>query len=320
MKKMIVVLLIVLLIGVAIAAVGFIIACNAAGELDEKSASFDYYAGDNIIVDCTTSDVIVSVGGEGDKLKINYYENKTIKAEVVKNGNDISFIVDKKSNFFIWNAFSKKTAVTVTLPKNFDGNATLKTNTGKIVFDADGITVGKLEAVISTGEMSLNSVTVSDSASIKSATGKISVNNMFVANTLTAGATTGSMDINGVTVGGDLSLNLTTGNVTVAGGKVGGHVSATVTTGKINVEADVKKAVLNSTTGNIDFSLKNCVDVSIKATTGDVSGKIFGLLSEYTVFTSTTTGKSNLGTHTGSVEGKIFKAETTTGDIEVEFV
>lgn len=318
MKKMVIILLIVLLIGVIIAAVGFAVAYNAAAELDEKSASFDYNDGDNIIVDCTKNDVIVSVGDDIGSVKIKYFENKTIKTTASKIGKDISFIVDKKGNFFIWNAFCKKTAVTVTLPKNFCGDVTLKTTTGKIDFDASGITVRKLETVIATGETALNSVTASDAA-VKSTTGKITVNSLTVENNLAVSATTGNAAVNGVTVGGDFSLDFTTGGVKVTNAKIGGKILANATTGKIDVEATAKKAEFTSTTGDVNFKLTECDDIFVKATTGDVSGKIYGLLADYTIFTSTTTGKSNVSAQLGKVEGKVFRAETTTGDIVIEF-
>ncbi len=99
-----------------------------------------------------------------------------------------------------------------------------------------------------------------------------------------------------------------------------GDLVAKTTTGDITVSLSnlsLKNLDVQTTTGDLKFSIMSATDISVKATTGDIVGYIYGSEEDFSIDYSVSTGESNLKKRTGGWKSAYFKV--TTGDIFVYF-
>ncbi|MBR0189557.1 MAG: DUF4097 family beta strand repeat protein [Clostridia bacterium] len=130
-----------------------------------------------------------------------------------------------------------------------------------------------------------------------------------------------------------LTINVSTGDITVTGVKSVGDVQVNVSTGRTEIknvtcknfitDGSTGKVVLNNviatekftikrSTGDIKFQDCDAGEISVKTSTGDVTGL---LLSEKVFITDTSTGKIDVPK---SKSGGICEITTSTGDIEIK--
>ncbi len=74
----------------------------------------------------------------------------------------------------------------------------------------------------------------------------------------------------------------------------------------------------DSTTGSIRVVALDANVISLKATTGDVSGSVKGSIADYTITSDTSTGDNSLPKYNESGDRHL-SVKTSTGDIEIRF-
>ena len=132
-------------------------------------------------------------------------------------------------------------------------------------------------------------------------------------NSLTINVSTGDITVTGVKSVGDVQVNVSTGRTEINGVTCKNFISDGSTGNVVlnNVIA-TEKFTIKRSTGDIKFQDCDAGEISVKTSTGDVTGS---LLSEKVFITDTSTGKVNVPK---STSGGRCEITTSTGDIEIE--
>ena len=199
--------------------------------------------------------------------------------------------------------------VTVCLPEAAYASLAVENATGDVTL-ADGFTFGTAEIKTSTAH-TVCYANVTDRLKIHASTGSISVENVTVG-ALDLSVSTGSVTVASVTCAGDANIRVSTG---------GTHLSSFTcknlitegSTGNIllwDVTADGKFSIERST-GYIRFEGCDAAEISVKTSTGDVTGR---LLSAKIFDAKSDTGKVDVP---DTKEGGPCKIRTGTGKIRI---
>lgn len=316
MKKLIIILCIIIGIGLTIGIVGVIVsAVNGGSNMEEVNKTETYSAGENLKISTYTDDIKVSVG-DGEEIQFVYYESAKHKAEIKRENGEISFEVRRKLLNFDWFGKNKRT-ITVILPKSFSGSLGINVSTGFIEADLSGVTVNNFSSNATTGDTKITNVTTVGNAEFHCSTGRIKASTINAGGSLDIKCTTGGIETENATVGGNLVAEGTTGSIKLLDVKAKAMVIKE-TTGDATLNVDCNDLNVKSSTGKINFTVKNADKITVKCTTGDVKGLIYGDITEFDIYRDTTTGGCNLPIQTVG-KGKSLKVETTTGDIDVKF-
>ena len=318
MKKLIIILCIIIGVGLTIGIVGVIVsAVNGGSNMKEVKKTETYSAGENLKIKTYTDDIKVSVG-DGEEIKFVYYESNKHKVEIKRENGGISFEVRRKFTFFSFDWFNKdKRNVSVILPKSFNGSLDIDVSTGFIEADLSGVTVDNFSSNATTGDTKITNVTTVGNAEFHCSTGRITASTINAGGTLDIKCTTGGVTFENVIANDKLTAEGTTGSVKLLNVKAKETV-VKETTGDATLNVDCNDLNVKSSTGKINFTVKNADKITVKCTTGDVKGLIYGDITEFDIYRDTTTGGCNLPIQTVG-KGKSLKVETTTGDINVKF-
>lgn len=319
MKNFIIILCVILAVGIVVGIAGIITvsAKGNAANAEKIVKSESYSGGEKIYVKCFTDDIRI-VAGEGNDVVFEYYEYKKHKPEITHENGVIAFRAEKTVTFFTINwLWSKKTQMTVTLPKEFDGELEIRNSTSDISADLSSITVEKLISDVSTGCINLKNAKIKGDVSLTCTTGAINASNINIGGSMLVSESTGKAELTNITAIGNIEVKSTTGKIELSN-VTAENISTTCTTGKTNVDVDCKTLSIKSTTGETSFKVKNATNIKVTATTGDIDGTIGGSMSDFDIDYSVTTGKCNLP-RTNKNKGKTIYISTTTGDIDVTF-
>ena len=182
-------------------------------------------------------------------------------------------------------SIGKSMKVTVYAPAQLFNEANIDSSTGNITIPND-FTFSKLNVVLSTGNMNINTI-VTDDASFVASTGNV------------------NLEINAV----NLDVKTTTGNIKVKG-QVTNDAKVQASTGKVNLELKSHNLDVTTSTGKINLTNTVVEDhLEIHASTGDVK------------LVDSDANTINIETSTGDVDavlltGKTFDVETNTGKVK----
>lgn len=235
---------------------------------------------------------------DGNEIVFTYYEGKKLQHDLTDKDGEVVLETRDKSWFFR-NRFGldeEVLTIDVAVPREFSGDLILEAATGAINV-RDLLCIKDLKAEASTGSVCAENLK---------------------AEKATFATSTGSVTVSGAEILGDAEIKASTGSVKAENFKAGGHLAMSVTTGSLKCDAEAAKLTLKSTTGGVNFSVKNADEIYVKCTTGSVKGTVSGVKSEYDIHSSTIIGKSNLAERTGTA-GKKLTVITTTGSINVNF-
>ena len=294
MKKLIIILCIIIGIGLTIGIVGVIVsAVNGGSNMEEVKKTETYSAGENLKINTYTDDIKVSVGD-----------------------GEIFFEMRRKLLNFDWFGKNKRT-ITVIPPKSFSGSLDINVSTGVIEADLSGVTVNNFSSNATTGDTKISNITTVGNVEFHCSTGRIKASTINAGGSLDIKCTTGGIETENATIGGNLVAEGTTGSIKLLNVKAKAMVIKE-TTGDATLDVDCNDLNVKSSTGKINFTVKNAAKIAVKCTTGDIKGLIYGDLTEFDVYYDTDTGDCNLPVQTVG-KGKSIKVETTTGDINVKF-
>lgn len=259
--------------------------------------------GDNLTVILATSDLNVRIAPfptTDNTVHIVYYEAQDRKFELTHENGEIKLksLSPSFSLFTIFSVDLSDYAVEIALPESFNGKVSLSSTTGDISVSSLDIPDKTLELNATTGHISLENATAYN-ISVNSSTGHINLENIVSGSDVTARATTGSVTLNGVSAKGKIACESDTGSQR---------------SDKLNAPV----VSIATSTGGIRFNDIDAQDVRLRASTGSVSGKLCGSDSEYSIVSSSSTGRNNLPESWGKGERKL-NVRTSTGDIKITF-
>ena len=200
-------------------------------------------------------------------------------------------------------------SITVCLPRTEYAALTIAEHTGDVVLPAD-FRFENIDIKASTGDVS-SSASASGLIRVNLSTGDIRMDHIS-AETLDLTVSTGRIEVESAACSGEVGIVVSTGKAVLTDTKCG-SLQSVGSTGSMtlrNVIAEDRISVERSTG---DVKLENCdaAELSIRTTTGDVSGT---LLSEKIFLTKTDTGDIEVPRTTS---GGVCEITTDTGDIEI---
>lgn len=298
MKKALIIIIVLLIVGAVAGIMGSVIYAADGGvmqDAEKKTFKLDYN-GEDLSIEADFDKIEVEVV-EGNQIIFDYYESDKVKRTIENEEGEISFETEAP-HFFNW-FISNKYVLKIGVPHEFGGKLEIESETGGILADLNKVTCKEIEVEVTTGNLTIKNATSLGVCSLEATTGSIIAENIDVATSANIKATTGNVEIRNLSAK-DVEIKITTG-----------HLKE----GKIDCQSFSAEA----TTDNLSFSLSSATKIYLKATTGTVRGKITGLEKDFNVETSTTTGKSNLKNQTVIGSDKSIVAKTTTGNINIEF-
>lgn len=298
MKKMLIVIIVLLIVGAVAGITGSVIYAANGGVMqgaEKKSAKLDY-SGEDLSIESDFDKVEIEVV-EGNQIFFDYYESEKVKRTIKNEEGEISFETEAPHFFngFIGNKYVLKIGV----PQEFCGKLEIESETGSVLIDLKKVTCKEIDVEATTGSLTIKNATSTGVCSLETTTGSIIAENINAGVSANLKATTGNVKVDNFSAK-EIKIQITTGSLEE---------------GKIDCQSFSAEA----TTGNLSFSLSGATKIYLKATTGEVRGKIVGIEKEYNVETSTTTGKSNLRNQAVVGSDKLIVAKTTTGNINIEF-
>ncbi len=236
-----------------------------------------------------------------DKIHITYFENDKNYYEITENDDGMLNII-KVNNYkwydYIFNINFQSISLNVSVPSSFNGKIDTSTsnaniylkdvNTSDIVFDT------------SNNKVEINNSSISGRAEIKSSNGEIRLTNS--------------------TFGGDLNAKTSNSSITLENIS-GKEIFSETSNGKINLSSVKSSSNVTARTSNSRISLNN-VDAAkkleCKSSNGDISGRVIGSIRDFSIYSHTSNGKSNLPSNMGGGE-KVLDISTSNASIDISF-
>lgn len=263
----------------------------------------------NISIDVETTK-IEFVLSDGDECRINCYElDKLLHHASVQDGTLVINTTDTRKwyDYICISIVTPK--MTVYLPEHQYSSLRVETDTGDVTVPST-FSFENLEVNGDTSDVTCFA-SVTDTIDISVSTGDIKVEGVTV-NRLNLSTSTGKINVSSVTVQNDIDIETDTGAVKLTD----------VTCENFKAEGDTGKFVLKNViasgslyvdneTGGVVFEHSDAAEISVKTSTGDVTGS---LLTEKVFVTETSTGKISVPNTTSGGKCEI---KTSTGDIKI---
>ena len=335
MKFLVKLLLIIMVLGLVLAAAGFFMGMNIE-ELETFFDDNDSYGEmivltiddelNELIIDADTRHINLTTTTESS-MTIKYYKHDRDTFTFPNNGiGSYELIQDEKFEFFSFVRFKTvskdRLTIEIELPETWLVDLELSTKIGAITLEHDTqFTYKNLDINSNTGSISVENV-VADSFVGHVDTGAITLRNASINGNVLAESSTGTITLNTVS-GVNFDLSTSTGSIQ-ATGITGNDLDADVSTGRVTASdltltGDLK---LNTSTGDLILSDFIADSITLSTSTGEMKVTV-ETVSLYNFDLKTSTGKvyvdgDNQGTRHTSSSGTVdLDATASTGDIRI---
>lgn len=200
-------------------------------------------------------------------------------------------------------------SVTIYLPAKAYRSLTAETTSGDIEAECRLSVSGDVSLAVTTGDIEWQGS--AESLFVKATTGEISLENVTVAETITVKTTTGDINLTRVT-GSSLDAHAGTGDVELVDSSITGQITAEVTTGEISLIRVTSDGLDTQTTSGR-------IELTDTTATGHIRAKTnSGAIRLVRADAATLSLKTTSGSVTGSLATpKVIYADTTSGSVEV---
>lgn len=248
-----------------------------------------------------TADTFRVVCTETDKLSYTVIvEEDVLKIDAVELRDWRDYI-----GFFDWADLK----MTVYLPEDAYSKLYVQTDTGDVTIP-DSFTFSSAEVLSDTGDIDC-AAQIQQNLAVCTSTGDIEVHGCAPA-ALSLRSDTGDIRLGDIPNGGDLQILTSTGEIRVAN-VTGRSISLESDTGDQDLQRVLAEQSVNilSHTGDVSLLACDAPEITIETDTGDISGV---LVTPKDFFAHTDTGKEQIASHSGTVNGKCY-VNSNTGDI-----
>ncbi len=273
---------------------------STVGEAVKVEKALTVTGEENLVITVGTDDVRLSVSPD-DQAHFLYYNKDFQEYLLVQENGEIS--LSPKKNQRKWYEYLQidfhfgEDIVDVQLPASFRGTIQINASTGKVAIEKLQ-NLSELNVTASTGYVNCAEVS---------------------AGNIRMKTSTGDMRLEELRSGKDIDLICTTGRIVLSGAEAANDIQCKNSTGGLQIK-NIKcvSAVLEATTGNIRFWDVDAQNISLHASTGDITGSVAGTEGDFAVTSSTGTGSNNLPEKWGS-GSRTLTVKTSSGDIDVSF-
>ncbi|MDO9628768.1 MAG: DUF4097 family beta strand repeat-containing protein [Acholeplasmataceae bacterium] len=335
MKFIIKFLLILLILGLVLAAAGFFMGMNME-ELRTFFDDDDSY-GEQIVVTVEDEISALVIDAQTRHIKLTTTDLEVMTVKYYKHERDTYTISDatpgvyqlvqkERYQFFSFVRFkvvSKEIlTIDIEIPSTWLLDLTLSTNIGEISLNYDNIiafknleldsntgsiyvknvTIDSFLGDVDTGAITVINATVSGDLRAKTSTGKITLDDIHAVD-FNLSTSTGAIQITGIT-GRDLKVGVSTGRVTATDVTLTGKIDLTTSTGDLILsDFTANSVILYTSTGEIKVTVNtlNLYKLDLKTSTGKV----------------VVDGNNQGNRHTTSLGSIDLKATASTGDIKI---
>ena len=205
--------------------------------------------------------------------------------------------------------FSKPMSVTLYLPSDKYDSLKIDSRTGNITVPEE-VSVSSTDIVTTTGDVRLGA-SIEGVLKIRTTTGDVRLTGVK-AKKIDLKVTTGDIMFDKLECADTVSVNVTTGEFK-ASDMTCGSFDTTGSTGDVKLSDTVASGSfsIQRSTGDVRFDNSDAADITVKTSTGDVSGT---LRTEKIFVTKSSTGSVNVP---DTASGGICRITTSTGDIDI---
>ena len=263
----------------------------------------------DILVDTDTADILIGVS-EDETCKVVCREQEKLTHSVsVADGVLHIQLVDQRKWYEHIGISVGHSQVTVYLPQREYGALNIAAGTGDVALPRE-LGFENVAISLSTGDIS-SFAAVSQAAKFKASTGRIWVESI-APETLDISVTTGRITVTDAACTGDVTLGVTTGKIQLTD-MTCQNLYSSGSTGDLTLNNVTASGSFNlkRTTGSISFAKCDAAGITVKTTTGHVTGS---LVSGKVFATQTSTGNVRVPETT---TGGLCKITTGTGDIQI---
>ena len=311
-KKIIIIALGIILLGIIVCLIGFfsmkknLKLLNTSKYIERSFDVDDDFK--SISINTDNEDIFVKQSQDG-KCKVVSYSDENQQYDISVKSDTLTI---KYKNTVRWSLGinTENPTLTVYLPKTEYTDFIVDTDTGKLEADKE-FTFEKLQVDSDTGAVSLSNVVKGD-ASIETDTGKINLSDMSADN-ITLKTNTGHISLNDIKCSKELNAKTDTGHIEI-NKLTSKDMTLESDTGKVSLESAINEESLQikTDTGNVTFNESDAESVYIKTNTGSVSGSF---LTDKKYVTKSDTGNINVP---NSSEGGQCEITTDTGNINIK--
>lgn len=257
-----------------------------------------------------TADVVFAPAADG-KCRVECYEEENARHAVAVEADTLVIQrIDTRSWYDRIGIYFGSPRVTVYLPKAEYTALTVHESTGSVNIPQD-LAFASAAISLSTGDVDFGA-SAAGAVRIQTSTGNIRVAGTAVGS-LELSVTTGKVTVSDVTCRGNMTVGVSTGKASLTAVSCDSVISSG-TTGSLSLERVIaaNTVSIKRSTGDVRFSGCDAAELSVKTSTGSVTGS---LLTDKVLITDTRTGRVNVPQTTSGGRCEI---RTNTGDIQIE--
>lgn len=233
----------------------------------------------DVILDVKTSDVRIEEY-DNDQIYVEYYQKESSNEFCVTFENDCLEVTQNRKVVGLFGSFTNIF------------------NDDKVIIYIPKDKVSSIKVSITTGDLNISKISSSSLLDVSITTGQANINNVN-AGEINVKSTTGDVKLSNINLCSNININGSTSDV------------------EIN-NTTCEKISIAITTGDIEFRHLSSNDISFKTSTGDVEGRFDDKIVNYTIKSSTSTGKNSLPKSFENGD-KQLNVSTSTGEIDIEF-
>ena len=315
MKKLWIISLSVLAVGLIISTAVLAVYGFNLRKMSKSEAITEEYTLSESFTDITIEeftgfhDVVINKS-QTENTEIKFSSDEKIKLSYeVKNGK-LTLAISDERNFFekFFDFIDAK--LTVSLAEAQYGNIEIATASGDVI-------ISDVKAELTSIDVASGDVLFRDSElsalSVNTASGEVTLDTLKISGNTAINTSSGDIELSGLNIGGKTTLNALSGEIDIEN-SLFGYADVNTLSGEIGLwrVTSSEMLVLETTSGDIEFSRLDATGICINTTSGDVEGN---LVKAMNFKTDTTSGR--VRTPDSDYSAGICEINTTSGDIEI---
>ncbi|MCQ2455750.1 MAG: DUF4097 domain-containing protein [Clostridia bacterium] len=267
MKKAIIIAVILLVVGCAVAALTLAIYgwdnLNMDAEYTDQTYTFDRV--NSLVVDVKSSNVTVCTTSE-KTCKVVCHDSRFLKHYPKLEEGKLTIEETDERRWYDYIGFSiDSPAVTVYIPE-------LKTDPTSSFFDPTKLFYA-VEISVKSGDVSLEDLSVNESVSVSASSGNVSLENCHVWGDVTVDSKSGNVSVTKTLAEGDVSITTSSGEVSIDGCHFNADTTVETSSGDVSVTKTLADGDVSITTssGEVETTIKSPKEYVVSTGSGDVS-------------------------------------------------
>lgn len=274
----------------------------------------------NLYLETSSSEVILKKAAGKDFISVAYYENEDITFDFIDTGDTdgtLKIIENDKSKWFdmIFMFDFQDTPLIVEIPEDEWEEITVSTSSGDVYIDE--ISCRELNANTSSGEIKANNLIALKEALFDTSSGDINISNIS-SDCVSVDTSSGETHISDITSLADMNIESSSGDISIKNSHLTNQIAINTSSGETEISnVSTKNMILNSHSGDVEFSRADAMYYKIETSSGEIFGTIKG--DDNTVSFITDTSSGDVSVPSPSKGEKTFTASTSSGNIEIAF-